>query len=77
MKTRSQIKYDIGSLYEVNIDFDKASIEWKKNKLSIGNGSYRYLCKQRGINNNICIKKCLQGEEYCSVHFKMFNDGKI
>lgn len=29
-------------LYEVNIDFDGASRAWKKNKISIGNGSYKY-----------------------------------
>ena len=27
---------------EVNIDFDDASRCWKKNKVSIGNGCYRY-----------------------------------
>jgi len=72
MNTRSQTKYDVSSLYEVNIDFDEASKAWKQNKLSIGNGSYRYLCKKRGIRNNICKKKCLQGEEYCFAHLKMF-----
>ena len=77
MNTRSQTKYEASSLYEVNIDFDEASEAWKQNKLSIGNGSYRYLCKKRGIKNNMCIKKCLQGEEYCCVHFKMFKEGKL
>ena len=64
-------------LYMVEIDFDEASNCWKKNKKSIGNGSYKYVCKKRGEKNNMCIKKCLQGEEYCCVHFKMFKDGKI
>ena len=77
MNTRSQTKYDSSSLYEVNIDFDEASEAWKQNKVSIGNGSYRYLCKKRGIRNNMCIKKCLQGEEYCCVHLKMFKEGKL
>jgi hypothetical protein len=77
MNTRSQTKYNNGSLYEVSIDFDGASEAWKQNKISIGNGSYRYLCKKRGIRNNICIKKCLQGEEYCCVHLKMFKEGKL
>ena len=27
---------------EVNIDFDSASREWRKNKRSVGNGSYVY-----------------------------------
>ncbi len=77
MNTRSQTKYDNSSLYEVLINFDEASEAWKQNKLSIGNGSYRYLCKKRGIRNNMCIKKCLQGEEYCCVHLQMFKEGKL
>ena len=28
--------------FEVNIDFNEASREWKKNKISIGNGQYKY-----------------------------------
>ena len=77
MKTRSQTKYDNIIPYEVIINFDEASEAWKENKLSIGNGSYRYLCKKRGIKNNICIKKCVKGEEYCRVHFKMYKEGKV
>jgi hypothetical protein len=77
MKTRSQTKYENSALYEVNIDFDAASEAWKANKMSIGNGSYRYICCKRGKNNNICISKCLPGEDYCRVHLKMFHDGKF
>ena len=77
MKTRSQTKYENSALYEVNIDFDAASEAWKANKMSIGNGSYRYICCKRGKNNNICISKCLPGEDYCKVHLKMFHDGKF
>ena len=77
MNTRSQSKSKMVGLFKVEIDFHEASYEWKKNKLSIGNGSYKYLCKKRGKNNNICIKKCLHGEDYCCIHFKMFKEGKI
>ena len=28
--------------YEVNIDFDGASKEWRKNKISVGNGQFIY-----------------------------------
>lgn len=77
MKTRSQTKYENSALYEVNIDFDAASEVWKANKMSIGNGSYKYVCCKRGKNNNICISKCLPGEDYCRVHLKMFHDGKF
>ena len=77
MKTRSQTRYENSALYAVNIDFDGASEAWKANKRSIGNGSYRYVCAKRGKCNNMCIAKCLPGEEYCRVHLKMFKDGKF
>jgi hypothetical protein len=77
MQTRSQTKYNNTNIYDVNIDFDEASEAWKANKRSIGNGSYKYVCAKRGKNNNICISKCLPGEEYCRTHFKMFQEGKF
>jgi hypothetical protein len=77
MKTRSQTRYENSALYEVNIDFNTASEEWKANKRPIGNGSYRYVCCRRGKNNNMCISKCLPGEDYCRVHLKMFQEGKF
>lgn len=77
MKTRSQTKYENLALYEVKINFDEASEAWKANKRSIGNGSYRYVCCKKGKNNNMCIAKCLPGEDYCRTHLKMFNEGKI
>ena len=51
MKTRSQTKKE-HILYEVNIDFDEASREWKKNKKSIGNGEYKYINKYNDKYNN-------------------------
>jgi hypothetical protein len=77
MKTRSQTKYENSALYEVNIDFDAASEAWKANKISIGNGSYRYICCKKGKNNKNCLAKCLPGEDYCRVHLKIFHDGKF
>lgn len=73
-QTRSQNGCDSNILYEVNIDFDEASEAWKANKISIGSGSYKYLCSKRGKNGNLCIKKCLPGEEYCCVHYKMMQN---
>jgi hypothetical protein len=77
MKTRSQTTYENTTLYVVNIDFDEASRDWKSNKRSIGNGSYRYLCAKKGKNNNCCSTKCLPEEIYCKTHFKMFNEGRL
>jgi hypothetical protein len=64
-------------LYEVNIDFDDASLCWKANKISIGNGTYKYVCAKKGIRGNICISKCLPGEEYCRSHLLLFRKGKL
>lgn len=74
MQTRSQTKL---AIYEVNIDFDEASEAWKANKRTIGNGSYKYVCQKRGKNNNMCILRCLPGEDYCKTHMKMFMEGKL
>jgi hypothetical protein len=40
MLLRSGFAY--GYIYEVEIDFDEASREWGKNKVSVGNGCYIY-----------------------------------
>jgi hypothetical protein len=71
MKTRSQTKYVNFALYEVIIDFDEASREWKSNKRSIGNGSYKYVCAKKGKNNKCCSYKCLPQEIYCKTHFTL------
>ena len=77
MKTRSPTKYESSTLYAVNIDFDAASEDWKANKKSIGNSSYKYVCTKRGKNNKFCIFKCLPGEDYCRNHLKLFNKDRL
>ena len=37
-------------LYDVDIDFDEASIAWRANKKSIGNGQFKYK-KWTKLNN--------------------------
>jgi hypothetical protein len=54
-------------LYEVKIDFDEASREWNKNKKSIGNGSYKYICIVEK-NNVLCGVKCYKNLSYCWQH---------
>lgn len=56
--------------YEFVFDFDEASEAWKANKISIGNGSYRYMCANKSEKNRKCLKKCLHGEIYCKTHYK-------
>lgn len=38
--------------YDVVIDFDDASEEWKKNKISIGNGMYKYQANSKNSKNS-------------------------
>lgn len=56
-------------LYEVNIDFDDASRQWRANKKSIGNGSYKYVCSLTKQNKK-CNKVCHNQSEYCWIHRK-------
>jgi hypothetical protein len=67
MNTRSQTKkaLNIRVLYEVNIDFDEAINAWNKNKKSIGNGQYKYVCLQE--------KQCSKKICYCYKETKTQN----
>jgi len=68
MNTRSQTKYDNNALYEVNIDFDKASNAWRANKKSIGNGTFKYICCGLTKTGNKCNRQSLENSEYCKIH---------
>jgi hypothetical protein len=68
MNTRSQSKRP---LYEVNIDFDEASEAWKKNKKSIGNGQYNYICSALIKHSETqCSRVCSNGLMFCKQHSK-------
>jgi hypothetical protein len=68
MKTRSQLTNKINQL-KVDIDFDDAIKEWRTNKKSIGNGSYKYICPV--TKNDIkCGKSCYKELVYCWQHRK-------
>jgi len=81
MQTRSQTNtinaLNSSALYSVEIDFNEASKAWKQNKVSIGNGSYKYLCQKRSIKNNVCLKKRLPGEDYCRLHLNLTKKYKL
>lgn len=72
MKTRSQSNKEKQPLYEVNIDFDDASLAWKSNKKSIGNGSYKYICTAISTSanyaNSKCGRSCYKELLYCWQH---------
>jgi hypothetical protein len=52
----------------VDIDFDDASIEWKKNKKSIGQGMYMYICEKQISPNRKCSKPACVGNPFCKIH---------
>ena len=62
MLTRSR------TMYEVNIDFDEASVSWKSNKKTIGNGQYKYICIQYTKTGKPCNRSPLHGCDYCKMH---------
>jgi hypothetical protein len=68
METRSQTTYEKNALFEVNIDFDNASADWKENKKSIGNGQYKYICTKKNKNNKNCGRNCELNKEFCKIH---------
>ena len=80
MNTRSQTKYEKAALYEVTIDFDAASKAWTQNKISIGNGQYKYkptmmirctATLKPKIDSNSekqCRRNCMLNSAYCTQH---------
>ncbi len=63
MKTRNQTRKQMMQQFEVNIDFDDAIKAWRKNKKSMGNGSYKYICEKE-----TCDKRLYKLSEYCWIH---------
>jgi hypothetical protein len=73
MNTRSKTKVKVitkplAKEFEVNIDFDDASKEWHKNKKSIGNSQYKYICQIQTNKKGICNNVCHQGSDKCWIH---------
>ena len=58
----------IANQIAVNIDFDDASKEWHKNKKSIGNSQYKYICTIITNKSQICNKICYKNIETCWIH---------
>lgn len=54
-------------LYEP-IDFDDASVCWRMNKQSLGNGQYKYVCAFMKIDNTRCGRNVKKGCMACRYH---------
>ena len=52
-------------------DFDNSQKEWRKNKVYLGNGSFKYKCNRCSAytkNNKLC--KNMTRNEFCHIHSK-------
>lgn len=54
-------------MYKVEIDFDEASRYWRKNKIELGNGEFRYCCSQLTKKGEKCKNKILKNN-LCRIH---------
>jgi hypothetical protein len=68
METRSQTNYDKGALYEVNIDFDEASVAWRQNKKQVSPGHFKYICTILKKDGTSCGNSCTKESAYCWGH---------
>jgi len=64
-------------MYDVNIDFDQASKMWRNNKISIGNGSYKYICSALCKTGKKCRNQPLKNKQVCHIHNKKIRKNKI
>jgi hypothetical protein len=72
--TRQTTMNKIQPLYEVDIDFEAASIAWRENKKELKNGMFSYKkskqnCTHICENGKKCRKKRNMNAEHCDIHF--------
>ena len=56
-------------MYKVEIDFNEASREWRKNKIELENGEFRYCCSQLTKKGEKCRNKIIK-DNLCRIHLK-------
>jgi len=56
-------------MYKVEIDFDEASREWRKNKIELEYGQFRYCCSQITKKGEKCKNKIIK-DNLCRIHLK-------
>ena len=59
---------------DINIDFDEANREWRKNKNILKNGMFSYKktkknCCHKDVYGITCRKKQIIDSSYCETHF--------
>lgn len=55
-------------MFKVEIDFDESSKAWRRNKISIGNGHFKYICGVESFNKQICKIVCKGEWTNCDFH---------
>ncbi len=56
---------------EFGIDFDLASAKWRANKISGGNGTFKYVCNYILLNEDRCCNTRLSShKQYCKKHLE-------
>ena len=54
--------------YEVDIDFDGASREWRRNKIKKSDGTYQYRCIAITTVGKQCVFASIKGRKCCYIH---------
>lgn len=58
-------------MYQVDIDFEDARREWRKNKVDLGNGFFRYRCAHFSIKKQqFCKNYLAHSSPFCRFHLK-------
>jgi hypothetical protein len=68
MEQNNKLINNIIYTYSIDIDFDEASKEWKKNKIKLDNGCYKYICGKTTKTGKKCKNKRKNDSEYCFLH---------
>jgi hypothetical protein len=62
------ILFMLKTVMEFNINFDEASAAWRQNKLSLGNGMYKYCCIEQTKSGTKCKNKPSTNSSFCHRH---------
>ena len=55
-------------IMEVVINFDESQKLWRENKISIGNGCFKYICGATCKNGKKCRNKPTKSQKKCYLH---------
>ena len=52
----------------IEIDFNDASEQWRKNKICLSNGTFKYKCLAKTKLGLQCKKPAVKHSNYCCIH---------